>query len=154
MPLLKNILGTGWKTWSIAAFTTFLTCFVKLSVKSSSAAKLFNAVHKAQVSWNRIRPLMSPQQGTDEENETEKTAAVDDRKNIGENTGAAELRLVVQHLNFSYPGGKQILDDISFTAKQGQMIGITGTVACGKSTLGKAFLCEYPYEGQIFPIYK
>lgn len=22
-------------------------------------------------------------------------------------------------------------------------------MACGKSTLGKAFLCEYPYEGQI-----
>ena len=29
------------------------------------------------------------------------------------------------------------------------MIGITGPVACGKSTLGKVFLCEYPYEGQI-----
>ena len=27
-------------------------------MKSSSAAKLFNAVHKAQVSWKRIRPLM------------------------------------------------------------------------------------------------
>ena len=54
----KNVLGTGWKSWSIAAFTTFLACFVKLSVKSSSAAKLFNAVHKAQVSWNRIKPLM------------------------------------------------------------------------------------------------
>ena len=24
-----------------------------------------------------------------------------------------------------------------------------GPVACGKSTLGKAFLCEYPYEGKI-----
>ena len=32
----------------------------KLSVKSSSAAKLFNAVHKAQVSWKRIKPLMHP----------------------------------------------------------------------------------------------
>ena len=51
----KNVLGTGWQAWSIASFTTFLVCFVKLSVKSSSAAKLFNAVHKAQVSWNRIK---------------------------------------------------------------------------------------------------
>ncbi len=42
----------------VAAFATFLACFTKLSVKSSSAAKLFNAVHKAQVSWKRIRPLM------------------------------------------------------------------------------------------------
>ena len=55
----KNVLGTGWRVWGIAAFTTFLSCFVKLSVKSSSAAKLFNAVHKAQVSWNRIKPLLT-----------------------------------------------------------------------------------------------
>ena len=46
----KNVLGTGWKSWDIAAFTTFLACFIKLSDKSSKAAKLFNAVHKAQVS--------------------------------------------------------------------------------------------------------
>ena len=58
-------------------------------------------------------------------------------------------QLQVSHLNFAYPDGKQILKDISFQAKKGQMIGITGPVACGKSTLGKAFLCEYPYEGQI-----
>ena len=32
---------------------------VKLSVKSSSCRKLFNAVHKAQVSWNRIKPLLT-----------------------------------------------------------------------------------------------
>ena len=51
----KNVLGTGWQAWSIASFTTFLVCFVKLSVKSSSAAKLFNAVHKAQVSCESHR---------------------------------------------------------------------------------------------------
>ena len=37
----KNVLGTGWSTWDIAAFTTFLSCFLKLSGKSASAAKLF-----------------------------------------------------------------------------------------------------------------
>ena len=46
----KNVLGEGWSTWSVVTFATFLSCFTKLSVKSSSAAKLFNAVHKAQVS--------------------------------------------------------------------------------------------------------
>lgn len=132
----KNVLGTGWKAWSIAAFTTFLSCFVKLSVKSSSAAKLFNAVHKAQVSWKRIKPLMHT-----EENEEEKPVSEEKSSRTG--------HLEVQHLNFAYPDGKQILDDISFTAKPGQIIGITGAVACGKSTLGKVFLCEYPYEGHL-----
>ena len=131
----KNVLGTGWQAWSIASFTTFLVCFVKLSVKSSSAAKLFNAVHKAQVSWNRIKPLL-PQE---EENKTDEVKV--------KKTHVEALK--VKHLSFTYPDGKKILDDISFSAKKGQIIGITGAVACGKSTLGKAFLCEYPYEGHI-----
>ena len=131
----KNVLGTGWQAWSIASFTTFLVCFVKLSVKSSSAAKLFNAVHKAQVSWNRIKPLL-PQE---EENEADEVKV--------KKTHVEALK--VKHLSFTYPDGKKILNDISFSAKKGQIIGITGAVACGKSTLGKAFLCEYPYEGHI-----
>lgn len=133
----KNVLGTGWSTWTIASFTTFLACFTKLSVKSSSAAKLFNAVHKAQVSWKRIKPLL----GKQEEKTSEEIRTGQD--------GKAVEHLQVEHLNFAYPDGKQILSDISFSAKKGQIIGITGPVACGKSTLGKAFLCEYPYEGQI-----
>ena len=131
----KNVLGTGWQPWTIAAFTTFLSCFVKLAVKSSSAAKLFNAVHKAQVSWNRIKPLLAQK--------PEESAAKADGK------ASAAGRLEVEHLSFAYPDGKSVLSDISFTAEKGQIIGITGPVACGKSTLGKVFLCEYPYEGKI-----
>ncbi len=132
----KNVLGTGWSTWDIAAFTTFLSCFLKLSGKSASAAKLFNSVHKAQVSWKRIRPLLAPVE------ETPETAAKIQKE---ESRAALHLR----HVTFSYPNGAPILKDISFSAKPGQIIGITGAVACGKSTLGKVFLCEYPYEGEI-----
>lgn len=127
----RNVLGTGWSTWSIATFTTFVSCFTKLSVKSSSAAKLFNAVHKAQVSWKRIKPLMRMQNNDD------------DRKTYH----AGELE--VSNMGFSYPDGKAIFDGVSFTAAPGEIIGITGPVACGKSTLGKVFLGEYPYRGSI-----
>lgn len=127
----KNVIGTGWHPWTIASFTTFLACFVKLAVKSSSAAKLFNAVHKAQVSWKRIRPLMQQ------------------RKEQSERTVCPPADLQVRHLNFAYPEGRKVLEDVSFEAKPGEIIGITGSVACGKSTLGKVFLCEYPYEGEV-----
>ena len=56
---------------------------------------------------------------------------------------------VADHLTFAYPGSDPIFKEISFTAKPGQIVGITGPVACGKSTLGKSFLCEYPYEGHL-----
>lgn len=139
----KNVLGTGWKIWDIAAFTTFLSCFTKLSVKSSKAAKLFNAVHKAQVSWKRIKPLMKNEEGIE-------SGAGD--ANVIPADKAAVKELSVDKLGFGYPnaaGNEKIFENISFNAQPGQMIGITGPVACGKSTLGKVFLCEYPYEGSI-----
>lgn len=124
----KNVLGTGWSVWDIAAFTTFLSCFTKLVVKSSKAAKLFNAVQKAEVSWTRIKPLMKqPEQ-------------------------LAPLRIpepadvTLENLSFAY-GGEPVFTGLSLTARPGNIIGITGPVACGKSTLGRVFLCEAPYGG-------
>lgn len=127
----RNVLGIGWKMWDVATFTTFLACFTKLSVKSSHAAKLFNAVHKAQVSWKRMKPLMQ-------------VVDSDDESRI-QNAG----KLKVSDLSFAYSGGNKIYENLSFTAEPGQIIGVTGAVACGKSTLGKTFLCESPYEGSI-----
>ncbi len=127
----KNVAGTGWANWDIAAFTAFLTCFTKLSVKTSKAAKLFNSVQKAQVSWKRIKPLLK------------------DVEEAPELPPAPAAELEVSGLGFAYPGGGEVLKGISFTAEPGQIIGVTGPVACGKSTLGKAFLCELPYTGSI-----
>ena len=127
----RNVAGTGWAAWDIAAFTTFLSCFGKLAVKSSHAAKLFNAVQKAQVSWERIKPLMRQPDPLPEE------------------IPAKPETLTVNKLGFAYRGGAPVLQDITFTAQPGRIFGITGAVACGKTTLGKAFLCELPYTGSI-----
>jgi len=125
----KNVLGTGWSTWDIAAFTTFLSCFTKLVVKSSKVAKLFNSVQKAEVSWKRIKPLMeSPEQL--------------DALNV---PSAADVAL--KDLSFAY-GDTPIFEGLSLTAHPGDIIGVTGPVACGKSTFGRVFLCESPYGGE------
>ncbi len=127
----KNVLGTGWRAWDIAAFTTFLSCFVKMSTKSSKAAKLFNSVQRAEVSWKRIRPLMkTPEELAPLEIPSAQT-------------------LDVSQLSFGYEGDAPVFENLSFTAKPGDIIGVTGPVACGKSTLGRTFLCEQPYGGSI-----
>lgn len=141
----KNVLGNGWRAWDIAAFTTFLSCFTKLSVKSSKAAKLFNSVHKAQVSWKRIKPLMKVRERKFERNED---LIADGARTHEGHAGS----LSVKELGFGYPSapnGERIFDGLSFDAESGQIIGVTGAVASGKSTLGKTFLCEYPYDGSI-----
>ncbi|MDO4384851.1 MAG: ABC transporter ATP-binding protein [Clostridia bacterium] len=127
----KNVLGTGWRAWDIAAFTTFLSCFVKMSTKSSKAAKLFNSVQRAEVSWKRIRPLMKTPEA------------------LAPLEIPSAQTLDVWQLSFGYEGAAPVFENLSFTAKPGDIIGVTGPVACGKSTLGRAFLCEQPYGGSI-----
>ncbi len=127
----KNVLGTGWRSWDIAAFTTFLSCFIKMATKSSKAAKLFNAVQKAEVSWKRIQPLMKTP-------ETLPDLAV-----------PAGEPVTLENVGFAYDEGKPIFRGLTLSAQPGEIIGITGPVACGKSTLGRVFLCERPYEGSV-----
>lgn len=139
----RNVLGKGYAVWDIAAFTTFMSCYAKLSLKSSKAAKLFNSVQKAQVSWRRIRPLM-------QRAARQNAAAGDVASERSANGGAAAgARLRVRGLSFSYDKGSEIFKGIRFDAQAGEMIGVTGPVACGKSTFGKVFLCEHPYEGSV-----
>lgn len=126
----KNVLGTGRSVWDIAAFTTFLSCFTKLTVKSSKVAKLFNSVQKAEVSWKRIQPLMkSPE-----------------RLDALEIPPAANV--TIENLSFAY-GDEPIFSGLSLVAHPGDIIGVTGPVACGKSTFGRIFLCEEPYGGSV-----
>ena len=127
----KNVLGTGWRAWDIAAFTTFLSCFMKTAVKSSKAAKLFNAVQRAEVSWKRIKPMMKTPRALE-------PLAV-----------PAAQRVEVSGLSFCYDGGAPIFEGVSFSAQPGDIIGVTGPVACGKSTLGRVFLGERPYGGSV-----
>jgi ATP-binding cassette subfamily B protein len=130
----KNVLGTGWTNWNIAEFTTFFSAFTKMALKSSKASKLFNSVQKAQVSWSRIKPLM--------------------REYVVPDTNTSidfsmPPKLTVSNLSLYLPGNPPILKNISFSACRGQIIGVTGPIACGKSTLGRAFIGEVPYDGSI-----
>lgn len=116
--------------WDVAIFTTYISCFTKMAVKSSKAAKLFNAVQKAKVSWDRIYPII--------ENDHE----VKYRKLVDVNT------IEVSNLSYAYDD-RIIFSNVSFQAKKGDIIGITGEIASGKSTLGKVFLENSHYQGKI-----
>lgn len=117
-------------TWNIAIFTTYVACFLKLATKSSKSAKLFNAVHKAQISWKRLSPyLLDPD------------TSIPSPSTI--------TSLTVKDLSFHYPNANDLFKHISFTLQKGEILGICGKVASGKSTFGKVFLQEMPYEGFI-----
>ncbi|MGN0818862.1 MAG: ABC transporter ATP-binding protein [Christensenellaceae bacterium] len=131
----KNCLGTGFKLWDIAAFTTFVACFAKVCDKSSKVAKLFNGIQKAQVSWNRIKDNVQFEQA--------------EFTDLKMRSKYEKVRLEVDNLTFSYDGSTPLLNGISLSAESGRIIGVTGQVATGKSTFAKMFLNEYDFGGDI-----
>ncbi len=112
--------------WTIGTFTAYLAMFTAMATRTNSAAKVMNTWHGAKASWDRIREKLS-----------EKETAV-----TGSNSGAvsvSEEGITVNHLDFTYPlAAEKTLHDISFSAKNGQIIGITGSVGSGKSALAAA----------------
>lgn len=54
--------------------------------------------------------------------------------------------VTLENLFFAY-GDRPVFSGLSLTAHPGDIIGVTGPVACGKSTFGRVFLCEAPYGG-------
>jgi len=67
---------------------------------------------------------------------------------VGENNEPPALE--AKSLSFRYPfNDENCLNDISFSARAGQIIGVTGPVGSGKSALAAALSGLYPYEGDV-----
>lgn len=128
----KNVLGTGSAQWNIAIFTAFISCFAKMAQKASKCAKLFNAVQKAEVSWKRIKPFLKWEE------------------ELSEKSPLSIEQIKLSKVSFAYKEGEKVIDNFSLEAKKGDLIGIRGSVASGKSTFGRLFLGELDYEGEIF----
>ena len=127
---LRVIAGT----WTVGVFATYIAIFVAMGVRASKAAKLFNSVQKSQISWQRIKPFLT-------EYVEESSIHSDSEKKVS---------LSVNNLTFSYASDTEtILKDLSFDLHAGQILGVTGPIASGKSTLGLSLLGLYPYRGSI-----
>jgi ATP-binding cassette subfamily B multidrug efflux pump len=118
-------------TWTLGAFTTYLTTFVLMATKASKTAKLFGSIEKGLASWKRIRPLITPYEDYQQPLEVK-----------------ASDQLVISHLDLTIED-KALLKDFSFSAKKGQIIGITGPIASGKSAFAKLFFQLLPYQGSL-----
>ena len=120
--------------WTVGNFSTYMIMFAALATKASKAAKLFNSVQKSQISWQRIKPYLSEYQS----------------KDPVPNFNEDHTDLVIENLRFQYPEGKEdVIRDISLTARQGEIIGVTGPIASGKTAFGQALLGLSPYQGSI-----
>lgn len=128
----KNVLGMGWTAWDIGVFATYVSCFTKFAQKVSMSARMFNHMQRALVSWRRIKPLFREYVELPEPDKNDSVT-----------------RITAENVTVRYPGYAPVLQDISFKAEKGQVIGVTGSIACGKTALAKTFIGDAVYEGSI-----
>ncbi len=128
----KNVLGTGWTSWDIGVFATYVSCFTKFAQKVSMSARMFNNMQRALVSWRRIKPLFREYVELPLPAKEETVACVS-----------------AKDAAVHYPGYEPVLQGITFEARKGQVIGVTGAIACGKTALAKTFIGDAAYEGSI-----
>lgn len=119
-------------SFSIGEFSAYISIFAIMGVKASRIARLFNTIQKSSVSWNRIKPYLN------EYIQIDKSLGEINKKTIVE----------VKNLYFKY-NNDYIIKNLNFSVKENHIIGITGPIGCGKSSLGKIFLGNYSYEGSL-----
>ena len=73
----------------------------------------------------------------------------------GENFKGSNLEISgnieIKNLNFAYSNSFKVLDDINITIKQGEILGVIGTIGSGKTTLANLLLKLYNIgDNQIF----
>jgi len=120
--------------WTVGIFSTYITMFIAMAYKASKASKLFNSVQKSQVSWKRIKPYLTEYES----------------KDTTSHINNDSTQLLVTNLGLCYASNMiNVIENISFQGNQGEIIGVTGPIASGKSTLGLSLLGLYPYIGSI-----
>lgn len=142
----KKVIASS---WSIGQFSAYLLMYASLAEKASHAGKLFNSVQKAAVSWRRVKPFLSDSDSMIQRNICVKPRCAEPANGVAVSDCAKQLEAELKKVSFAWPDGKNLFSSVSFAMRRGQIIGVTGPVACGKSSLAGLFLGGRIYGGSI-----
>src|SRR5580698_9602052 len=109
-------------TMTAGALTVFLSYLTKFFKPVQDLAKMTNAIAQAAVGVERIRGIL------DADN------IIPEHPNARE-PGSIRGEIVFDHVAFAYDKDDPVLRDVSFTIKQGELVGIVGPTGGGKSTV-------------------
>ena len=121
-------------SFTVGVFSAYISIFTIMAAKASRIARLFNTIQKSSVSWKRIKPFLK------EYKEIDKTRGIISK----------ETKLEIENLYLKYDKSSDyIIKNLNFKARENNIVGITGPIGCGKSTLGRVFLGNINYEGNL-----
>jgi ATP-binding cassette subfamily B protein len=114
----------------VYAFTTYLNRFFK---PVNEMMKQLSMYQQAIIAAGRVFHLLD---------ETEMAPKQEDRTGMGISNGEIEFC----NVNFSYDGKKDVLKNISFTAKPGETVALVGHTGSGKSSIINLLMRFYEFE--------
>lgn len=121
-------------SFTVGVFSAYISIFAIMAAKASRIARLFNTIQKSSVSWKRIKSFLK------EYKEIDKTRGIISK----------ETKIEIENLYLKYDKSSDyIIKNLNFKARESNIVGITGPIGCGKSTLGRVFLGNINYEGSI-----
>ena len=121
-------------SFTVGVFSAYISIFTIMAAKASRIARLFNTIQKSSVSWKRIKSFLKGYE------EIDKTRGIISK----------ETKIEIENLYLKYDKSSDyIIKNLNFKARENNIVGITGPIGCGKSTLGRVFLGNINYEGSI-----
>ncbi len=117
------------ETGKIIAFMSYFTIILNAMM---SVTRMFIMASKGIASANRIGEVLDTPYDMD----------ADERYAVQQN-GVSKHKIEFEHVNFSYNGVKNNLEDITFTLEKGQTLGIIGPTGAGKTTLIALLMRQY-----------
>jgi subfamily B ATP-binding cassette protein MsbA len=115
----QQVLSGGMTAGALIVFMTYLG---KLYKPIQDLARASTNIAQAAVGLERVRSVLDADQRLPRSPNARKLEAVE---------GRVEFR----NVTFGYDAGRIVLDDVSFVAEPGQLIGLVGPSGSGKSTL-------------------
>lgn len=122
---------------TVGEFVTFVSYLGMLVWPMFAIGRLFNIVERGSASYERVELLLNEQ------------SSIVEQKGAVKEAISGELSFDIE--SFSYPDAEEaVLEDVHFSVKKGETIGIVGKTGAGKSTILKLLLREYDnYTGSI-----
>lgn len=122
---------------TVGDFSAFIQYLNMLVWPIASIGRIVNVITRGSASLKRVEEVLE---------------AESDILDIGEDDEELKGDVEIKHLSFRYPGtDKLVLNDISFTVKRGETLGIVGRTGEGKTTLVDLMLRVYDSdEGMIY----
>ncbi|MBR4767835.1 MAG: ATP-binding cassette domain-containing protein, partial [Lachnospiraceae bacterium] len=109
---------------TLLAFMTYITMILNAVINLTRFVLQYT---QASVSGNRIAEILNTENSLKQEPETDDEKTIEERKEKG--------MILFDHVSFAYDKHLSTLEDISFSVKKGDMLGIIGATGSGKSAV-------------------